>query len=310
MNRLQRFSIPAAAALTAIIFATACGKKSSAPEIIEVPLGLSAPSLSLAGASFADWTITITGCKSGYSTSVTSTAAAPKTAVGLYKFDQGCVAGLEKFKIDGDEYTKQGGGVLNAAAGTEATFISGTKTKSIKVASQLDSPLTASSKAQFSFYEITNGADKPLQDYSQGHNLGIVGVEAPYFEINAANMTGMTDGVPTFNIKFECQNAISTTKCPTPNADAQAMADMTVKVVDDTFSGTPTYANAEGAFATAGVTTTVDATVGTKGGMTASAVGIGPMYQHRNLIVFIRYSTAGGASYRYFNVDIGEPVAP
>lgn len=314
---------------SAVILATlplACGKKSAPAELIQIPVGLNASAKALknlnafnfteslnlaAGTQIADWTINVTGCKSGYTTTVESTASEPKANVALYNFDEGCMAGLIKFTFNGLEYTKDQGGALNGPAGDSAVFVNGSSKITIKVTTQLDSPLSASSKAAFNFFESAAGPDKPLDNYSAGHNLTLTGVEAPNFNIFDATLTAMPGGVPTFAFRFECLNIVAANACPTPGGDAQPMADMDVKIIDDTFGGTPTYADAESAFATPGTSTTADGSIGTRGGMTASVVGIGPMYSHRNLIVFIRYTlTSAGSSYRYFNVDIGEPVAP
>lgn len=326
----QTFTIALTAGIAASLFISACGQENGglwgkkkgnsdaqAYEMVEIPLGLSyEPRQSfMAGSTVTDWTIAVTGCKSGYSTSVVSTTAAPKTAVGLYKFDQSCVAGLEKFTYGTKVFTKQGGGTLSGAAGTTATFESGATSITVSISTQLDSPLSASSKAAFSFFEITQGGPSlpPGSKYSQGQGLSISGVESPNFEINDVELTAIADpeGTATFSLKFECNTAIAGGACNSASGDIQPMASMDAKIVDDTFGGAPTLANAETVFSTAGVTPTVDATIGTKGGMKADLVGpTGKMYEHRNTIVFIRYTVAGGASYRYFNMDIGEPITP
>jgi len=317
----NKFTVAATACLAATLFISACGKNgsdsnASGYEVIEIPLGVDydATQSFMAGAAITDWTIAVSGCKSGYTTSVTSTSAAPKTAVGLYKFDQSCVAGLEKFTYGTSVFTKQGGGTLSGVAGTSATFESGTKVLKVSISTQLDSPLSASSKAAFSFFEITKGTDSlpPGTKYSQGQGLSISGVEAPNFEISDIELTAIAaaDGAPTFNVKLECNNAIASGACSSASGDAQPMASMDVKIVDDTFGGAPTFADAETLFTTAGITPTVDGTIGTNGGMSAILLGSGPLYSHRNTIVFIRYAVTGGASYRYFNMDIGEPITP
>ena len=317
----NKFTLAATAGIAATLFVSACGKSGSdskAPEyeVVEIPLGVTYDTSQsfMAEASVTDWTIAVSGCKSGYTTSVTSTSAAPKTAVGLYKFDQSCVAGLEKFTYGTSVFTKQGGGTLSGVAGTSATFESGTKILKVSISTQLDSPLSASSKAAFNFFEISKGTDSlpPGTKYSQGQSLSISGVEAPNFEINDVELTAIaaTDGAPTFSIKLECNNAIASGACSSASGDPQPMASMDVKIVDDTFGGTPAFADAETLFATAGTTPTTDGTIGTKGGMSAVLLGAGPLYSHRNTIVFIRYAVTGGASYRYFNMDIGEPITP
>jgi hypothetical protein len=298
------------------LFAVGCGRTTES-DSVKIALGLNDPSFKLEGVTLNDWTIVINGCKSGFTATINSTTANPKTSVNMFKFDRACKAGLQSFTYDGELYTKDGGGVLNTEAGTKADFKSTTNKKiSIGVGAQLDSPLTASSKANFNFFQSTIG-NNPIVSVSQPQSLSVSGVEAPNFSIIAADLieyANDADGTPTYALQFECGNTIVTpaNTCATVGGEAQSMAAMDIKIVDDTFSGTPTYDNAQDVFnppnGSAGTVGTVDAAIGAKGGMKANVTGKAPVVTHLNSIVFLRYKTAGGASYRYFNMDVNPPV--
>jgi hypothetical protein len=314
MKRTTLASSLLAAGCLSALFAVGCGQTTES-DSVKIALGLSdaRPEFQLAGVTLNDWTIVIDGCKSGFTATINSTTAAPKTVVNMYKFDRACKAGLQSFTFDNELYTKDGGGVLNTAAGTKADFKSPTNKKvSIGVGAQFDSPLTASSKAAFNFFGITGG-NNPIVAVSQPQSLSVSGVEAPNFSIFKADLTELADdgdGTPTYTLEFECGNTIVTpaNTCATVGGEAQPMAAMDIKIVDDTFGGTPTYDNAQAAFASNGTAGTVATDVGTKGGIRAAVPGIGRVSDHLNSIVFLRYKTAGGASYRYFNMDVNPPV--
>jgi hypothetical protein len=100
---------------------------------------------SLSLATVNEWDMVIEGCASGHST----TADETYPAINLYEFDQGCLAKLQQFVMNGATYVpKTGEGFQTYAEGEYATFVNtadATDTYTIRVAKQLDSPLTASS---------------------------------------------------------------------------------------------------------------------------------------------------------------------
>jgi hypothetical protein len=298
--------------VVAIAAAVGCGKKNPESNVELIPIesimNYTGSSLNLAGIPASSFKIDVTGCESGYSVANQTT-----TPIYLYKHDLSCVASLKEFVFGGTTYT----GTLTGAAGTSADFTDGgSKSLRVTIASQLSSPLVTADKIAFNFFEIKPGGNSlpPGSSYSEGHSIDVSGIEAPNFEIKDVDLTGQAaGGIPTYAIRFECQsNVTGANECPTASKKLQAISGMDIKVVEDTYGGAPTTAQAETVFATAGSTATPIAVgAGTppiaKGGMSTSAVGPGPMYLKRNLIVFVRYTVSGASAFRYFNMDIGEP---
>ncbi len=300
------------AGLTAV--AIGCGKKpASNAELIAISAGIEYvgkdSNFNLAGTPVSSYKMDVTGCESGYS--ALNQNASP---IYLYKFDLSCVATLKEFVFGGITYT----GTLSGPMGSTAVFSDGgTNSFKVSVVDQLSSPLVSSDKITFNFFEIKQGGDSlpPGSSYSEGYSVEVAGVEAPNMEIKTVNLNSQAaGGIPTYGVNFECQsNVTAANECPSASGALHAVSAMDVKVVEDTYSGAPTYAQAETLFATAGATPTPIA-VGRrtpsipKGGMSVAAVGPGPLYLKRNLIVFVRYTVAGASSYRYFNLDIGAPA--
>jgi hypothetical protein len=297
----------------AVAIAVGCGKTNEGGSAELVPiygsLNYTGKALNLAGEAATSFKVDVTGCESGYS--VTNQTTSP---IYLYKHDLSCAATLKEFVFGGTTYT----GVLTGAAGTSATFTdSGSKTLRVTIASQLSSPIVTADKIAFNFLENKAGSNSlpPGSSYSEGHNIDVSGLEAPNFEIKDVDLISQAaGGIPTYAIRFECQsNVTAANECPAASGSLQAISAMDIKVVEDAFGGSPTSAQAETVFSTVGSTATAIAVrTGTppiaKGGMSTSAVGPGPMYQKRNLIVFVRYTVSGASAYRYFNMDIGEPA--
>jgi hypothetical protein len=313
MHHVRNIALASTAlGVIAIAAAVGCGKKTADTNTDLVPIegsiNYTGSSLNLAGVPASTFKVDVTGCESGYS--VTNQTTSP---IYLYKHDLGCVATLKEFVFGGTTYT----GTLTGAAGTSADFSDGgSKSLRVSIASQLSSPIVTADKIAFNFFEIKAGANSlpPGSSYSEGHNIDVSGVEAPNFEIKDVDLTSQaTGGIPTYAIRFECQsNVTGSNECPAASGSLQPISAMDIKVVEDIYSGAPTSAQAEALFATAGSTATPIAVgAGTppiaKGGMSTSAVGPGPMYQKRNLIVFVRYTVSGASAFRYFNMDIGEP---
>jgi hypothetical protein len=272
-------------------------------------------SLSLVSNFSSDFVIAITGCSSGYTTTVTSTTAVPVTAVSLYAFDTDCVAGLVNFVYNTKTYTKQGGGSLTT--GTSLFSETGGGLLNVTVGTNLPSPLSSGAQVKFVVEEIKLGADYAVTGYSVSEALEIAGVEAPNLKMQAAALTAIASGTgfPSFDLSLECNLATQSASsiCPTPGGDLQTMTSMKAKLIVDTYSGVITIAEAQTIMASG--TTSVAAgnllgTIGANGGFKLNLTqSTGPLFTNKNMLLVVSFTDAGGAvSYRYFNIDIGSPI--
>lgn len=265
-----------------------------------------------------EYIINITNCASGYTTTVTSTAAAPITSVPLYTGDGGCDAELEEFAWDGITYTKSGGGTL--VSGSALFTDGGTNKLYVTVATALDATIGPSSEALFVISESKAGEDYAISGYSTSAPLTITAVEAPELEIPAGGITlasiDADNGVATFTVNLQCRNILSpsASSCQTDGGQDQLFSNMKVKLAKDTYGGVLDYAAASTVMAS-GTTSVKDpdhlstAAPITTEGFVLSLAGPGQLYFNKNMLLVVEYSEPGTSfkSFRYFNVDIGDP---
>jgi hypothetical protein len=250
----------------------------------------------------------ISNCASGYTTTVTSTAAEPITSVPLYTGDGGCDAELEEFAWDGITYTKSGGGTL--VSGSALFTDGGTNNLYVTVATALDATIGPSSEALFVISESKAGEDYAISGYSTSAPLTITAVEAPELEIPAGGITlasiDADTGIATFTVNLQCRNILSPSD--------QLFSNMKVKLAKDTYAGKLDYAAASTVMASA-TTSVIDpdnlstAAPITTEGFVVSLDGPGQLYFNKNMLLVVEYSEPGTSfkSFRYFNVDIGDP---
>jgi hypothetical protein len=295
------------AAIFAGILGGGCSGEESQPELISIPVMVSytgSGSLNLAGTPATSYKVDITGCASGYSASNITAAS-----INVYKLDNNCAVRLTEFVYATKTWVPTAGPGLTTGTADFKDNADASKTIKVSVKTNLSDPVVTADVVEFNFFEIKKGTTK-TPNYSEAHGLSVTGIEAPNFEISSIDLASIGEtGIPTYDILFECQVNIGggNTTCPTATADGQLMANMKVQIVENATAGTLTYAQAEAAF-TAGTAPTVDATIGTKGGMKNLALtGPGPLHTRRNLFVIIRYVPGGVGtigSYTYFQVDI------
>lgn len=266
--------------------------------------------LSLAGTTSQDWVIKVDGCQSLFEGTFTSTAAEPRDSLLLNAFDEGCQAGLFSFALNGKTYTKVGGGVLNGEAATQANFkdeVSGDELTVI-VGTQLASPLTDASRAEFLYSNVRNTGISSTAENKITIGAGVSEFAAPNLEIyqRQVKWSALPGGVPHFVMKFECQLALTNGKCPTANGESQDISAMSVRVVPDIYPTDPTIPQAEAVFATEpGVPMVADQTIGTNGGGVAQpVVGPGRLLGFPNLMIFIRYQRNPVASYSAYRLRV------
>ncbi len=326
-------------AFAAVLAVTACGRLSKAKpsderQTVSVPIGVlfqSATSLvgndtnssfDLAAPSTIDFVIKITGCASGFTYTATSTTGTPVSSVNLYKGDSDCVAGLESYKWKTVSYTKSGGGTLSVGS---AVFLgAGGEEMQGTVYVPLSNPIDATSKAHYIVAEIIKGADHqvPKANYSEPSDLIVDGLEAPNFTIYDAVLQSVASGTgkPTFDFRLECGIARAGSVCPTGLGHQQSMTDMKVALVYDdptvyTTPNTMTYSQAQ-AIIVAGPVTQITAPMAQGfdlrgGAVVTGVVGEGPLDSKRNMFLVVEFTDTArnnAKSYRYFNVDLENPM--
>lgn len=294
-------------------------------------IGVSRASLALDGTDgIADWEIDISGCKSGFTTTVTSTTATPKSSVALYRQDQSCIAELVSFTWDSKTWTMSGGSGLSA--GSDDFQDGSGNTLRVFVDTQLASPAVDGLEARFIFTEILSGDNFTISDYAYSETLTVDALEAPNMSIHHMDLTAIdaTNGKATFDVSVECEGTLSQSgsDCSTAIGGVnQRLVRMKVAVLGAT---TGIYADGiDYAEATAAIDDHAEAVaagdleadlrsdgVADNGGFTVSVeMNVGPLYSHKTMVVLVEYRTldtppASGdypRSYRWFSVSIGEP---
>ncbi len=330
---LFKFSRSVAVVGSSLILLAGCGSKLSkdkdtkndaSTETIDVKVGLQFTGSAVANLNgfdladnITDYVIDVAGCKSGYTKNVVSSAATPVSTVALYAFDVDCLAALKSFSYGGSSYARADGSGLSAGS---AVFQNAGNTKQLTVSvfEQLPSPLVNGAKASFAFQEILLGSDYTISNYSTYESLGISGTLAPAIKIPVGGVAlksiSAANGAATFDVKVECESLLANTnECPTSNGN-QSMLNMKAKLVTDTYSGVVSLAQA-GTIMASGASSVVagdvQAPVGAyNGGFKLDLAGSGALASNKNMLLVIEWTDPADAakkSYRYFNVDIGDP---
>jgi len=288
-----------------------------------IPMNVEYGALSLLGAPASAYSVSLAGCLSGYTATVSEVNL---DGVEVYKDDWNCLAKLTSFTVGGTTYTNANPGAVDFTtwlAGNTATFASaGGDTIRVVVVAQLASPITGTEAIVYQFSELLDGdGDKIFSEaeVSDAHLITVEGQEAPLFNIVASTFLGMDDvsGAPEFTFKMECvddpaaatpvsvamtDGAGSNTVCGT-----NELSTVTYKLVKDTYGSVLTITQAEAIFGTAGTSITVPgdqyADSATQEGFnTATLDGPGGLGTagNENMILILK----SGASYTYFNVDV------
>jgi hypothetical protein len=294
-------------------------KKMDPAKTVDVTLGVreDRSGFSLAAPTTSDFIIAITACSSGYTTSVTSTAGSPKTSVPLYTGDGGCIAGLQQFTWATKVYTKAGGGSLTSGASLFQE--SGGGQLYVQVGTALAATIAPGVQATFLISEVKAGSDYAISGYSSSAGLTVSAIESPQLEIPSNGIVlasiNASTGVASFTVNVQCQNILSpdATTCQTPGAENQLFTNMRAKIVTDTYSGVVDYtaANTIMSAGSTAVTAPALSTAApiTKEGFVLSLAGAGQLYANKNMLLVIQYTdpASGGKSFRYFNLDVGDP---
>lgn len=287
-------------------------------QIVAIPVFLTQRSSSLTlAANATSFSVTLDGCVSGY----TSTANELSTNLQVIKYDQDCLAKLTEFEINGVTYSAAATGATNFttwAVNNTAIFantLDDTDKLIVKVIAQLGNPITGTEAVTYSFYNITQGADSVFPDTSIGdaHTMTVNGYAPPSFTLNSKRYVGMTaNGEGEFEFTLHCTVALGNANTTCKDA---ILTDLDYKLVEDTFGGTLTLAQADTIFSTPGTevdaSEVVDAGDADQDGNTLVRGGFytnestlltGPTTIHSkpNMILIVRNTL----SYLYFNIDV------
>lgn len=187
------------------------------------------------------YTISLEGCASGYSATLTES----NSTFDLYKGDRGCIAKLLDFSYQGQMYTPKVGSEFDTwAEGDLAVFISGDMSSefTVSVASQLSNPVLATDTIDYDFFmHGSAGVNIEILRHSYGAN-GIVGQSSPDFRLASVEMvdTDGTQGSAKFVFTFECNAPLTNTGDTSLVAcNGVRLADLDYVLVNDTYSSQP-----------------------------------------------------------------------
>lgn len=270
---------------------------------IDVNVAEDTSSLNLLAAA-TSYSIDLDGCVSGH----TATATDASSGLKVYKFDQGCLAKLTQFVANGITWVPDVN-FTTWAAGDTATFMDqaiNANKISVSVSEQLDDPISGTENVTYLFSEIVAGADNTVVEatVADSHTMAVNGQGAPDFTITSIDFSGMTAaGAGQFIFHFDCAIAQTGTGATTACRDVN-LSELTYKLVEDTYGGTLTMADAQALFPageTAVNTATDIHTVGNGGFNSAVVDGPAPISAKSNMILILQ---AADLSYLYFNVDV------
>ena len=284
-------------------------------ELVTVSVGVQesdTPLFSLAAATSFD--MSLEGCQSGLTyANILDT----NPNIDVYKFDQDCVVKLNQFVYGATTWVPSAGDPFTSwATGDVATFEDSTdpaNTIRVVVASQLDNPVSGTEAISYTFSEIQAGADETIAKnvVSDAHAISVSGQSAPNFTINAVSFTGLTaTGAGQFSFTMACATNVSGTVAGDDLAcEGVDLSTITYKLIEDTYAGTLTIADASALFPTgeSAITIATDGLdIGGGGTATGGFVSVtlnGPDQMHLkpNMLLVLE---ASDTSYQYFNIDV------
>lgn len=280
-------------------------------ELVKIPVAFGPYQSGLSLASATSYTITLSGCATGY----TSTATNASTNLQVYKYDHGCLAKLTTFAINGKSYTPKAGSTFTTwQANDTAVFevvADPTDTLNVKVVSTVADPVTGAEVVEYKFYKLLLGSTSTILDSTvgSGDSMVVGGQGAPSFTISSIQYTGTSaTGAGQFIFKMECTADITGAAATTACLDG-LYSDMRYKLIEDTYGSTLTLAQADALFPTdensitiATDTIAVGASGTTHGGFFTSTLdGPDAMHTHPHMLLVIQVADL---SYTYFNVDV------
>jgi len=201
------------------------------------------------------YNMSLDGCASGL-TVASITQANP--SVSVYKYDKGCLVKLNSFVISGITYTPTAGDPFTSwAAGDLATFADTTNpanTFVVTVSSQLNNPISGTEAVTYTFTQVAAGTNESIAKTIVGdsHALSVSGVDAATVDIVSVAMTGMTAaGGGQFTFTIDCDTNV-TGSAGAYSCGNNTLSSLKYVLVEDTYGGTLTAAQATALFASAG----------------------------------------------------------
>jgi hypothetical protein len=290
---------------------------------IPVALNPTASTLALAAPGADAFTLVVSGCSSGFTSTVSVSASSG--SLRFFEGDRDCIVSLRSFSWDTKTWTKLGGGDFSGT--NNATFVNNVDatTLVLKHASSVSSPISETDAVQFVFQQIVAGDNKALiVNGNPSEITGQSGEKGPYFSwfspgVSVALQDISALGVPTLRVKFECTGAF-TWNTPTASStcevsgDSMTLSDVWVKLVDDTYTNGTTLtqniaSNIFGSPATATQVTndnTFNSSGSDNGGFVvdvAAPSNIGTCKSY--LLILMRENPSTLArSFRIFNIDM------
>ena len=186
---------------------------------------------------------------------LTATINQGSGSVNVYKYDRNCLAKLTSFTYDSATYTPSSSDPFTTwVEGDEAIFentIDSNDLMYVSLVSTLSTPVVGSETISYSFASTLQGASSSgiLQaSIDSGANLIDGAQSEPPFLIYEMRFTGITaQNAGEFEFTFECDASQVGTDC-----DGVDLTDVSYVLVEDTYSSTPSHANAESAFSGGG----------------------------------------------------------
>lgn len=276
-------------------------------EMITISVGI-AESFGFNLANLADFNMTLEGCASGWSVeSITSV----NPYVDLYKHDLNCVIKLVSFSLNGKNYVIQQD-FTDWMESDTAVFVNDKNANeklTVRVNSQLSSPVTEGDSVAYSFTESGKGQSETAGKgkIAQGVDLAVAGISAPGFEISDLEFVGMTaDGAGRFKFRMECDSVIAGDSC-----EGNSLSDITyVLLANSNDAGSFTYDEIADLYNSAPANSVADnehvaANASFNGGFDTKVLN-GPNQMHKNpkMVLILSASDDDYSSYRYYLIDI------
>ncbi len=299
------------------------GGGSGGNQLISIPLSVDYASFGLLGTPATAYSVTLANCLSAYTATVTQANA---DGIEVYKNDRNCLAKLTAFTVGGVTYNNVNVGATDFTtwlANDTALFASASAAIiRVKVISQLSTAVVGTEAVVYNFSELLDATSDVIfseSTVSDPHLITVQSQQAPLFKVAASTYIGVNGatGAPQFTFKLECVND-PTLASPTSVAmglgsatdtlcGLNDLANVSYKLIKDTYSSVLTISNAETIFATAGTSVTIptdqyQTTATNEGFNTVTLNGPGGLgvAGNENMILILK----AGLSFTYYNVDV------
>lgn len=201
-------------------------------ELIEIPIGIQDHDQLGLTEGLSNFLVEAVGCQSSYQPSATLNSPSLK----LYLGDTNCVAKLEIFYLGSAEYRPVG--IPNFALNNTVTF-KGTKNEgelTVKVVSQLNSPISASESVVFEFSQVQEHEGAIVHPIYNPTSVSVNGGIPPEMSMQA-QYVGLVAGFPQLQFTLHCTAATSSTSEGPTSCGSNLYSDMKYALVRDPSNG-------------------------------------------------------------------------